>query len=476
MNLFLYTRFFLHFVFFAQLFVPYIFSEQRIKVSSKPKADLVIFSYNRPMQLYALLESVERYMVGIGDTVVIYRASDERYAMAYEKVYERFSYVMPCAQGVNPNGDFKLLMQQAVFDSSKDYVLFAVDDIIVKDYVDLSECIETLEHENAYGFYLRLGKNTNFCYPLNKSQGVPPLRLITDDIFSWQFVHGIGDWGYPHTVDMTLFKKEVIMNDLKRLSYTAPNTFEAAWAGQARSIKNKFGLCYKQSKMVNLPLNVVQKIYKNRTTNSYYPEQLLDIFNAGHKIDINPLYKIKNRSAHMDYDLTFLERRDEGPYNIGLLIVATGTYIQCVDLLIASAEKYFCKKHNVTYFVFTDSNEPLPENVVRIYQEKLACPYDTNMYEKQAKLFIGMDFLFTCDADMLFVDTVGDEILFQHVATRNPAFLYKCGTCEVQKKSCVCIAKNKGKHYCAGSFNGGRTGEFLKFAHFVTRDVQKELQ
>ena len=42
-------------------------------------ADLVIFSYNRPLQLYALLESITNYVTGLDKIMVIYRSSDARY-------------------------------------------------------------------------------------------------------------------------------------------------------------------------------------------------------------------------------------------------------------------------------------------------------------------------------------------------------------------------------------------------------------
>ena len=41
--------------------------------------DIIIFSYDRPLQLYAFLESIDQYCVGVGKCFVLYRASDKDY-------------------------------------------------------------------------------------------------------------------------------------------------------------------------------------------------------------------------------------------------------------------------------------------------------------------------------------------------------------------------------------------------------------
>jgi histo-blood group ABO system transferase len=106
----------------------------------------------------------------------------------------------------------------------------------------------------------------------------------------------------------------------------------------------------------------------------------------------------------------------EPPKNIGLLIVATGKYIRFVNPLIESAKKHFCQNHHVTYFVFTDQEFDPPEDVVRIEQPRLGWPYDTMMryqvYLDHWPRLLKQDYLFACDADMLFVGDVGDQTLY----------------------------------------------------------------
>ncbi len=272
-------------------------------------SDLIIFSYDRPMQLFALLESIDVYVTGLNEVVVIYRASNERYQKAYAQVYEQFSRVVTMKQE-NPPQDFKQLTLCALHETSSDYILFAVDDIVVKDAIDLAACIALLEQTGAYGFYLRLGKNLSHCYPVNAHQPLPLFNDIADGICAWQFSSGTLDWKYPHTVDMTLYKKADVLEYFETLSYNQPNTLESVWAGRGRgpATVNKYGLCFECSKIVNLPLNKVQNVYDNRCMYCYSPFQLLEKFEQGIKIDIAPLHKICNNSAHMSYVPTFIAR------------------------------------------------------------------------------------------------------------------------------------------------------------------------
>lgn len=270
-------------------------------------ADLVVFSYDRPLQLYAFLESIEKHVQGVGAATVIYRASDNGYRGSYDGVAQQFPWAKFVAQGARPREDFKPLTLQATFESPSRYVIFGVDDIVVKDDVDLAECIELLERTQAYGFYLRCGDHLNYCYTMNQAQRVPDLAKVQQDVFSWVFAQGECDWGYPNTVDMTLFRKKDIEEAFRSLEYFAPNTLEGRWASLAGPIMYKKGLCFKSSKIVNLPLNRVQNEWNNRSM-EISAASLQELFLQGYKLDIAPLLHIKNPSAHMEYEPTFIVR------------------------------------------------------------------------------------------------------------------------------------------------------------------------
>ncbi len=165
--------------------------------------------------------------------------------------------------------------------------------------------------------------------------------------------------------------------------------------------------------------------------------------------------------------------------NVGLLVMATGRYIHFVPPLIESSEKYFCNNHHVTYFIFTDNPFPASDNVVVIYQGRLGWPFDTMMrfhaYYKQKDLLEKQDYLFACDADMLFVDSVGDEILSNLVSTQHPGFVGHRGSYETNPLSKACIYDNEGEQYFAGGFYGGSSKEFLKVASTCAKNINDDL-
>ncbi len=272
------------------------------------KADLIIYSYDRPIQLYALLESLEVYTENLDTVQVIYLVTNQDYEDAYQKVWKDFLHVKRFKQGSQPRKDFKPLTMQALLNCSNEYVLFAVDDIIVKDYIDFDDCINQLKKYNAYGFYLRLGKHLDYCYAMSRKQPLPSFVFDDGNVCAWKFRAGSCDWGYPNTVDMTLYSKKRVISHFHSLQFTTPNRLEGAWSSLAGSVQSQIGLCYAETKIVNLPLNLVQKDWSNRHMDFLSAEELLTVFNQGKKIDIYPLYKIKNNAAHMDYEPTFMSR------------------------------------------------------------------------------------------------------------------------------------------------------------------------
>lgn len=272
--------------------------------------DFIIFSYNRPMQLYALLESTEHYLTGIDSTTVIYRVSDERFMHGYGIVQKRFPRVQFIAQGSNPQADFKPTIMQAFNAGKSPYILFAPDDIIVKNYTDLQICTKAMEEHDAYGFFLRLGTHLDASYAFAQYQPIPPLTALEPNVWSWTFKDSKTkfDWGYPNNVDMTIYRKRDIQNSFETGSYTNPYTLESMWAHFQGSVLHKKGLCFTDSVIVNIPVNRVQQDYANNYMKSWSPIQLLEFFEAGQKIDITPLAGIKNKSCHIDYELTFKAR------------------------------------------------------------------------------------------------------------------------------------------------------------------------
>lgn len=167
-------------------------------------------------------------------------------------------------------------------------------------------------------------------------------------------------------------------------------------------------------------------------------------------------------------------------YSVALLIMATGKYVEFVPRLLKSADTYFLPGHKVTYFVFTNGTVVEDfKNLKIVPQEQLGWPYDTMMrfetYYKHRDLFLDYDYIYCLDADMAFVDTVGDEILADLVGTLQPNYLFDPKPYETHCLSTACINRGEGKYYFAGAFYGGKRDEVLKLLEKTSTNITIDL-
>jgi len=286
-------------------------------VDAKPKnvkascdVDLIAFSYDRPLQLYSFLESVKDYITGLNKTYVLYRVSSNDFDGAYLDVKKKFPEAIFCKQDSQANGaDFKEKLKDIFSKKSKSgYVAFGVDDIIVTDFINIGECIGALEKTNAYGFYLRTGKNITERY-VTPPQVVSVQKIyeVLPGIFAWKFKDGNGGvWSYPNSVDMTIYRKSDIVDKINNLKYKSPNTLEGLWAKHVDL--DLIGLCFEKSKIINIPLNLVQQDWNNKHMDGFSAAKMLDLYQRGFKIDIKQLYGINNRAPHISYEPKFISR------------------------------------------------------------------------------------------------------------------------------------------------------------------------
>lgn len=269
---------------------------------SLKQADILVFSCDRPLQLYACLESIQRYVTSFANLTVLYRSSNEAFDDGYEKVKDAFPAVRFVTQSGN---DFKPKLEKILFNSPSEYILFGADDLIAKDFVDLKVCMEQMEKTGAYGFYLRFGKHIHHSYLSDQPQSLPPSHPLSGGIYAWDIEMGEADWGFAPSLDMTLFKKEEIKKVITDKKYKNPHGLELCWLEEVP--EKAIGLYFERSKLVNIPMNTVGPGGKPHM-NYLNAEELLVKFNQGLKIDIEPLYKVENGSPHLDYIPEFVMR------------------------------------------------------------------------------------------------------------------------------------------------------------------------
>jgi histo-blood group ABO system transferase len=162
---------------------------------------------------------------------------------------------------------------------------------------------------------------------------------------------------------------------------------------------------------------------------------------------------------------------------IGLLIIATNKYIQFIQPLIESADKFFLPNQEVSYFIFTNKDIEIfsNRNIVKIQVEHREWPWMTlgryKIFSDNSDVLSEMDYLFYCDADMRFVDFVGSEILSERVATQHPGYYGRRGTPETRPESLACVRESEEMQYFAGGFNGGLSEEYLKMSRHISNNI-----
>ena len=219
-----------------------------------------------------------------------------------------FPYVHCIRQSDQPEEDFQPILLNTLYEKSlSPYVVFSVDDVIVKDTINFKECIETMEKVGAYGFYLAHGNHLDYCYMKNLIQEIPPYIVVEQGINAWQFNQGKNDWIHPNSLDMVIYKKADIEKDFRKIRFKNPNILEYFW--NLRSKLKRVGLFYDVSRCINIPLNKVNPS-TNRSMEGFSPLELLDFFEKGLKINITPLHHIQNSSKHIDFSPEFIYRKD----------------------------------------------------------------------------------------------------------------------------------------------------------------------
>jgi hypothetical protein len=267
---------------------------------------MVVYSKDRPLQLYAFLESAAAHMTGDYTTHVIYCTSNARYEKAYtavKKVFKKTNFIKQPTRA-----SFKKLTLNASYNSPGKYIIFGVDDIIIKDKFSLTECVKIIEKTKASSLHLNLGLNITYNYMQNKPAHRPLLRQVAPGVYAWKFTEKSGGFYYPYSLDMALYRKSDIKQALMMLNYNSPNQLEGHWWKHAKL--GGTGLCFAESKVLNIPMNLVQTDWKNKNMQLFTAEQLLSKFNQGFKIDImKPWFKLKNNAPHVsDYKPQFIKR------------------------------------------------------------------------------------------------------------------------------------------------------------------------
>lgn len=281
--------------------LPYSKHEKHPQVDFPEKtdgdADLILFSKNRPIQLYSALESLAMYKCSVGKKIVFYRAENAFYKKGYEEVMQEFPEVQYFAE--DDSGAFSSTIKDVVDTSKAQYILLGEDQVVLKNALSLKNAIETLEKTGAYGYYFAMGSNV---------ESVPDkLVFAGQGSFIWNFSDGIQEWKDQYQIALSLYRKEDVKKFVDQVFCKNMQIFQTTWKRQVPK-NTAMGACYRESLALLCPLQVT-KLSSQTEISLYTEKELNDRLLEGYKIDIRNLHKMPNKTIAIEYYPQFVPRK-----------------------------------------------------------------------------------------------------------------------------------------------------------------------
>jgi len=225
---------------------------------------------------------------------ILYTSSNEYFEKGYHRLKKEHAGNINFINEKN----FKEDMLVAI-NASHDYTIFFVDDIVWKEpfSINCNEMIMLKQDSTISCLSLRLDPGLNYCYALDIEMKPPEF----DDENCWQWKGEDGDFGYPMSVDGHIFRTADIYPLLCELSYQNPNSLEGTLANHP--VDRKKMICLERAPIFNLPINKVQKCYKNRH-GSISADSLNKLFLSKQRISMENLIGFNNNACHQEVDVT----------------------------------------------------------------------------------------------------------------------------------------------------------------------------
>jgi hypothetical protein len=145
------------------------------------------------------------------------------------------------------------------------------------------------------------------CYTLQKEQPLPEFRNHESGFLTWKWNEGRYDWGYPLSLDGHLFSTAELRAMVRHTVFSAPNSLEKALQSFGDLFLPRYGACFAESRIVNIPVNKVQTEIDNRS-GGVHQDELLEKWEKGMRMDYRRLYDTVNESAHQELPIQLLAR------------------------------------------------------------------------------------------------------------------------------------------------------------------------
>lgn len=279
----------------------------KTSVSLSNGVTCLIFSKDRPIQLFALLETMCIHVKSQSTIKIIYFASNEYQKKAYSELESHFHKLFFDINFIEESNSFKKTLLDVVDSVSTKSIYFLVDDILFIKPVnfDVISKIDPLR----FIVSLRLGRNIIKSYTTGKRKSPPkfiPAKFSLDlNQFDW-FESG-NEWADPWSLDGNIFSTKEVALLSKISDFSGPNSYEIALKTFNDFMLSRQGLCFDSSRIINLPVNKVQ-IEVNNKSGDLSAEFLFEKWQSGFKMDISYFLNYTPESPHEEHVISFVKR------------------------------------------------------------------------------------------------------------------------------------------------------------------------
>lgn len=253
----------------------------------KYKNQVIIFSKNRACQLNLLLDSLNNNAPLLFDKIhVLYKAESD-YDLGYEKLKKRRTGINFHKETNFRHDLFNLI------DDEIEATTFMVDDAVVFKKI-LNRKIDIIKPviEDFIIFSLRLGKNCNYSHPADLHYELGEHEVDGEYMTFDYTMQQNSDFGYPLSTDGHIFNTIIIKDLLNQIDFYNPNTLESFLQRfVVRNLIPKIVKCFTESKLVSIPVNLVNNTFKNRNGLEFgiSEKELNDKYLGGEIIDLESL-------------------------------------------------------------------------------------------------------------------------------------------------------------------------------------------
>ena len=277
----------------SNLFVVFYLIKISLKKSNEYNYEAIIFSYNRPLQLSALLKSLTIFLDSRIKINILIKYDNQSMKKSYEKLYKTFqgfSYFKFIEQNQSFKSSLNNLITKIEKESKMDTnLLFFVDDQILFKKIKL----KTLSNLNKLSpiTTLRIGLNTNWSYNLNKKQSLENYNFKKKDEYLFWYPKFINDdISYIFSFDGSTIPLYLFKLFCRYLIYYGPNSLETSmnYGGIMYKILKGKVSSKKEQSVINIVISNVQK----------------ETINKGIFVDINKLQLLfdENWELKLDHD------------------------------------------------------------------------------------------------------------------------------------------------------------------------------